>query len=202
MIPPAEEVASVVIVNTCFGMTLETDPCAMNDLPRTESARGHRLSARAVNVLKLLAAEMTGESPARKNWLPSNAFLQKLKVEHLLTARNCGPRTVNEIIQWARSRGVTITPLFHIGKSLSETWRVLNARFAAGELTKAEVAEALERSVRRRSARIPVPIQRILLELFRANVLGAIRPDPGRPVLSALRRSTDIVRRSMATVHA
>lgn len=166
MASSTEEIASVAIVNTCFGMAREAALGAASEVPRAASARGQGLSARAMNVLKLLSAEMTGESPARKNWLPSNAFLQELTVERLLTARNCGPRTVNEIMQWARSRGVAIKPLFHIGKSLPETWRVLNARFTAGELTKAEVAEALRKSVRRRSTRVPVPIQKILLELL------------------------------------
>jgi hypothetical protein len=58
---------------------------------------------------------------------------------------------------------VTIQPAFHAGKSLSETWRNLGTRFAAGELTKAELAEALEKSMRRKSTKVPVAIQRILL---------------------------------------
>jgi hypothetical protein len=162
---PAEEVASVAIVNTCFGMAGEM-AADISELPPAASARDRRPSARAINVLKLLASEMTGENPAEKDWLPSNTFLQRMTVDRLLSARNCGPRTANEIIRWARSRGVTIKPRFHVGRSLSETWRVLSARFAAGELTKAEVAEALRKSVRRKSTRIPVPVQKILLELL------------------------------------
>jgi hypothetical protein len=163
---PTEEVASVAIVNTCFGITGETAGDG-SELPRAASVRYRRPSARAVNVLKLLASEMTGENPAEKDWLPSNAFLQEITVERLLTARNCGPRTANEIIRWARSRGVTIQPRFHVGRSLSDTWRVLSARFAAGELTKAEATEALRKSVRRKSTRIPVSVQKILLELLK-----------------------------------
>ncbi len=85
-------------------------------------------------------------------------------MERLSIARNCGPRTTDEIIRWAEARGVTIQPLFHAGKSLSETWRDLSARFAAGDLTKAELAGALEKSVRRKSTKIPVAVQQILLK--------------------------------------
>jgi hypothetical protein len=136
------------------------------------------LSVRALNVLKLLAAEITGESPTKKDWVPSHAFLQSVTFDYLLYARNCGPRTTAEIVEWAGSRGVTITPRFHAGKSLSETWRYLEASFAAGKLSEAEVAKALERSVRRRSARIPVGIQRILLELLNEAGEGPCRLKP------------------------
>ena len=88
-------------------------------------------------------------------------------MERLSIARNCGPRTTDEIIRWAEARGVTIQPVFHAGKSLSETWRDLSARFAAGDLTKAELAEALEKSVRRKSTKIPVAVQQILLKYLR-----------------------------------
>jgi hypothetical protein len=40
----------------------------------------------------------------------------------------------------------------------------MSARFTAGELTKAELAEALEKSVRRKSTKIPVAVQQILLK--------------------------------------
>jgi hypothetical protein len=45
-------------------------------------------------------------------------------------------------------------------------WRDLDARFAAGELTDAELAQALGKSVRRKSTKIPLNVQRILLELL------------------------------------
>jgi hypothetical protein len=38
----------------------------------------------------------------------------------------------------------------------------------AGELTKAEVTEALEKSARRRSSKIPVSVQKILLKILKA----------------------------------
>lgn len=122
------------------------------------------MSVRALNVLKLLAADITGESPTKEGWVPSYLFLQGVTFDCLLCARNCGPLTIPEIVRWAASRGVTITPPFRARKSLSESWRYLEARFAAGKLTEAEIAEALERSIRRRSTRISVGIQRILLE--------------------------------------
>jgi hypothetical protein len=123
------------------------------------------LSVRALNVLKLLATEITGESPTQE-WIPSSALLRQVTIQRLSTARNCGPRTVNEIVHWAGSHGVTIQPLYHAGKSLSDTWRDVGQRFAAGELTRAEAAEALEKSVRRKSTRIPVAVQKILLKLL------------------------------------
>ena len=74
------------------------------------------------------------------------------------------PQTLNEIVRWAAARGVTIQPMFHPGKSLTEIWRDLSAKFAAGGLTQAELVEALEKSVRRRTTSVPVTIQRILLK--------------------------------------
>jgi hypothetical protein len=159
-----EEAVSLFTINTCFGATTERGPRIASGEGTSSNACG--LSVRALNVLKLLAADMTGESPTKEDWVPSHAFLRSVTFDCLLYARNCGPRTIAEIVQWAGSRGVTIAPRFHAGKSLSETWHYLEARFAAGELTEAEVTEALERSVRRRSARIPVGIQRILLKLL------------------------------------
>ena len=123
------------------------------------------LSVRALNVLKLLAAELTGQCPPRE-WVPSNALLRKVTAKNLSTARNCGPQTTDEIIEWAATRGVTIQPLLHAGKSLSETWQDLDTRFMAGELTRAEIAEALEKSVRRKSTTIPIAVQKILLTLL------------------------------------
>jgi hypothetical protein len=126
------------------------------------------LSIRALNVLKIMATELTGECPPRDNWVPSAALLRRMTFNHLATARNCGPRTVTEIIQWAASRGVTIRPPFHAGKSLSAIWRDIGVKFAAGNLSHAEVTEALERSVRRKSTTIPVVAQDVLLQLLKA----------------------------------
>lgn len=121
-----------------------------------------------MNVLKTLAAEITGECPAHEKWTPSIGLLRELSFKHLLNARNCGPRTTAEILRWAQSQGVTIQPLFHAGKSLSETWRDLSVKFTAGGLTHAEIAEALEKSVRRKSTTVPVSVQKILLHLLNA----------------------------------
>jgi hypothetical protein len=157
---PPEEVAPVHIVNTCFDMK--------RDAPARGSAEAdvtdHRLSLRALNVLKMLAGEITGEVPPRNGWVPPEALLRKITMERLSTARNCGPQTLNEIVRWAATRGVTIRPLFYAGKSLSEIWRDLSVKFAAGGLTQAELVEALEKSVRRRTTSVPVAIQRILLK--------------------------------------
>jgi hypothetical protein len=65
---------------------------------------GSALSNRALNVLKILAAEITGECPPRARWMPSPALLREITYKHLVTARNCGPQTVGEIIRWARGR--------------------------------------------------------------------------------------------------
>jgi hypothetical protein len=131
--------------------------------PRTPSGG---LSNRALNVFKILAPELTGECPPRQNWTPSAALLRRVTFKHLATARNCGPQTTREIIQWAASRGVTIQPPPLAGKSLSAAWKELAAKFAAGELAQAEMAEALEKSIRRKSTTIPVAIQKILLQLL------------------------------------
>lgn len=125
-----------------------------------------RLGIRAENVLKELAVELTGETPPKGQWIPSDKLLQKLTFRHLLTTRNCGPQTTDEIIRWAESRGVVIQPPFHAGKSLSATWRDLIEKFSTGEFTKAEVAEALERSARRKNTRIPVAFQNILSKIL------------------------------------
>lgn len=161
-----DEAASVFTVNTCFGAAAEPPPQTPNVPAGGESAEPCELSVRALNVLKLLAAEMTGESPPKENWVPPASFLRGVTFDCLVKARNCGPLTIAEIIRWAGSRGVSITPPLHAGKSLSETWRCLETRFAMGKLTKAELTEALEWSVRRRSVRIPLGIQRILMKLL------------------------------------
>jgi hypothetical protein len=160
MAMPGEDIVPVHIVNTCFGLA-QVVPAQ----PPVRPGRADEpaLSGRALNVLKILADEITGEVPPRDGWVPSESLLRKITVERLSIARNCGPRTTDEIIDWARARGVTIQPVFHAGKSLSETWRDLSTRFAAGDLTMAELAEALEKSVRRRSTKIPVAVQQILL---------------------------------------
>jgi hypothetical protein len=124
------------------------------------------LSNRALNVLKMLSAELMGECPPREAWTPSAVLLRRVTFKHLSTARNCGPQTIHEIIQWAASLGVTIRPPSLAGRSLSATWKELGTRFAAGELPYADMAEALEKSVRRKSTTIPVGIQKILLQFL------------------------------------
>lgn len=124
------------------------------------------LSVRAENVLKELAAELTGETPPKGRWLPPRKLLQKLTFRQLLTARNCGPQTTEEIVRWAESRGVVIEPPFHVGKSLSATWRDLIVKCSKGEFTKAEIAAALEKSARRRNTRIPVAVQNVLWQML------------------------------------
>ena len=160
----SEDVVPVHIVNTCFGLA-QIVPAQHPVLPaRDERESASELSGRAINVLKMLANEIMGEVPPRDDWVPPEALLRRITIERLSIARNCGPRTTEEILRWAEARGVTIQPLFHAGKSLSETWRDLSARFAAGDLTKAELAGALEKSVRRKSTKIPVAVQQILLK--------------------------------------
>jgi hypothetical protein len=133
-------------------------------LPARRTA--NELSSRALNVLKLLAPELTGKTPPRGRWLPTHALLQKLTMKRLSVARNCGPQTTDEIVKWAASQGVAIQPAHHAGKSLSAMWHDLETRFAAGALTKVEVTEALERSIRRKSVKIPLAFQIILLSLI------------------------------------
>jgi hypothetical protein len=160
---PDEDDVPVTIVNTCFGLA-QIVPAESDGLPVSGDGESEQLSGRAINVLKMLADEIMGEVPPRDDWVPPESLLRRITVERLSIARNCGPRTTEEIIRWAAAHGVTIQPVFHAGKSLSETWRDLSARFAAGDLTKAELAEALEKSVRRKSTKIPVAVQQILLK--------------------------------------
>lgn len=127
------------------------------------------LSVRAENVLKELAMELTGECPPKGRWIPPDRLLLKLTFRHLQTARNCGPQTIGEIVGWAGLRGVTIRPLSHAGKSLSTMWRDLVARISSGEFTMAEIAEALERSARRKNTQIPVAFQNMLLKVLKSN---------------------------------
>lgn len=124
------------------------------------------MSVRAINVLKELAPELIGETPPKGEWVPPRDLLRRLTGRQLATARNCGPQTAREIIAWAHSKGVPIRSPLYVGKSLSEVWHSLAARASAGKLTRAEITEALEKSIRRKSARIPVAFQIILLEIL------------------------------------
>jgi hypothetical protein len=124
------------------------------------------LSVRAENVLKELAVELTGETPPKGRWIPPPKLLRKLTFRHLLTARNCGPQTTDEVVRWAESRGVVIRPPFHAGKPLSAIWRDLIVKCAKGEFTNAEIAEALEKSARRKNTRIPVAVQNVLSQIL------------------------------------
>jgi hypothetical protein len=139
----------------------------LNDVSAAPAQRDV-LSVRAENVLKELAAELTGEYPPRGRWGPSSELLRKLSYGELQAARNCGPQTTDEIVRWARSQGVVIERPFHAGKSLSAMWRDIVARSATGKFTKTEIAEALERSLRRKNTRIPVAVQNIVLKMLNA----------------------------------
>jgi hypothetical protein len=123
------------------------------------------LSVRAQNVLKELAVELNGENPPLVGWVPSDLLLQKLTFRHLATARNCGPQTTAEIVQWAQARGKVIKPPFSSKKTLSAMWQEIVDKFSTGEISKTAVAEALERSARRKNTRIPVAFQKVLLQL-------------------------------------
>jgi hypothetical protein len=125
-----------------------------------------RLSVRAQNVLKELAVELTGEQPPKGNWSPSRELLRALTAERLATARNCGPHTIREIVDWAQGCGVTIKPVIPPGGSLSQMWAELIANASAGSLTAAEIAGALQRSIRRKSVRIPIAFQVILVKIL------------------------------------
>ena len=125
-----------------------------------------KLSVRAQNVLKELAVEVTGEQPPKGTWSPSRELLLALTAERLATARNCGPHTMREIIDWAQGCGVTIKPVLKPGGSLSDMWERLIANAASGALTSAEVVSALQRSVRRKSVRIPIAFQIILVKIL------------------------------------
>jgi hypothetical protein len=161
---PSEDIPPLHIVNTCFGLMQAERRQHAVPVEAAGPESPFELSLRAINVLKMLSDEIMGEVPPRDDWTPSDALLRKITLERLSIARNCGPRTVDEIVRWAEARGITIQRLLHVGKSLSDTWRDLGDRFAADELTKAQLAEALERSVRRKSTKIPVMIQRVLLK--------------------------------------
>jgi hypothetical protein len=127
------------------------------------------LSVRAQNVLKELAVALTGEQPPKGTWAPSRELLLALTAERLATARNCGPHTAREIIAWAQGCGVTVKPPLQYSRSLSQMWAGLVANASAGALTSAEVIGALQRSIRRKSIRIPVAFQVILVKILLSN---------------------------------
>jgi hypothetical protein len=140
----------------------EAEPCG----GKVSTASAGTLSLRAINVLKELAPELIGETPPKGDWVPPHDLLRQLTGRQLATARNCGPQTAREIIEWAHREGVSIRLPLYVGKSLSEVWHSLAARASAGKLTRAEITEALEKSIRRKSVRIPVAFQIILLEIL------------------------------------
>jgi hypothetical protein len=126
------------------------------------------LSLRAENVLKMLALELTDDDPPQGRWTPPDLLLERLTYKHLSSARNCGPQTIDEIVRWAEKRGRILQRPLRTGNSLSAMWDDIISRFSAGELSMIEVAEALENSTRRRNNRVPVAIQKILLQLIRS----------------------------------
>ncbi|MCA6125599.1 hypothetical protein J6500_27425 [Bradyrhizobium sp. WSM 1704] len=130
------------------------------------AARPCPLSVRALNVLKELAVELLDDVPPKAGWEPPDELLRRLTARHLATARNCGRQTAREILDWAETRGIAVPSPHHTGKSLSEVWSSLIDRASAGRLTKDEITEALEKSIRRRSPRIPVAFQIVLLKIL------------------------------------
>ena len=142
--------------------------CISPALKEVSPAPAPTLSIRAENVMKELAVELAGETPPSGRWIPSRNLLRKLSFKDLQTARNCGPQTADEIVRWAGAQGIAIERPFHAGKSLSAVWQDIIARSSRGECTKAEIAEALERSRRRKNTRIPVALQSILVKLLNA----------------------------------
>jgi hypothetical protein len=143
--------------------------------------RPKQLSARALNVLKELAVRLTEETPPRGTWTPTIALLEKLNFQCLATARNCGPQTIDEISAWAASNGVTMQPPFHSGKSLSAMWHELAVRFSNGGFSQSELAQALEKSIRRRNTRIPVAFQEALLRVLSVGDALTKMPSPEAP---------------------
>jgi hypothetical protein len=138
------------------------------DIPADRTAPPRELSVRAENVLKMLALELTGELPPQGRWTPSDQLLEMLTYRQLATARNCGPQTTAEIVRWVEARGRILQPPLRVSHSLSAMWHETISRFSTGEISKAEVAEALENSTRRRNTRIPVALQKIILQLIRS----------------------------------
>lgn len=152
-----------------FSVVPDVAPLGLRDVSIDQTTLPCPLSVRAENVLKILAPELTGEAPPQGRWTPSDLLLQRLTYKHLSTARNCGPQTTAEIVRWAQTRGKTIQRSFYAGKSLSVMWRDAIEKFSAGEIARAEIAEALERSARRKNTRVPVALQEILLQLIRTS---------------------------------
>ncbi|WP_426410265.1 hypothetical protein [Bradyrhizobium ganzhouense] len=146
--------------------TSERGPAVGSAQAKRAPAPMKRLSVRAQNVLKELAVELTGEQPPKGSWSPSRDLLRALTAERLATARNCGPHTMREIVDWAQGCGVTIKPVLPSGGSLSQMWAELIANASAGALTSAEIAGALQRSIRRKSVRIPIAFQVILVKVL------------------------------------
>jgi len=134
-----------------------------------------------LNVLKELAVRLTGETPPKGTWTPAVGLLEKLTFQCLVTARNCGPQTIDEIISWAAANGVTVQPPFHSGKSLSAMWQDLAVRFSDGDFSQTELVQALEKSVRRRNSRIPVAFQEALLRVLSASSALPTAPRPEAP---------------------
>src|SRR5690348_10595132 len=85
-----EEIAPVYIINTCFGLADVVPP----ERPQQAAGAGpggDRLSVRAINVLKILADEITGEIPPREDWVPPESLLRKITVERLSIGRRNHP---------------------------------------------------------------------------------------------------------------
>jgi len=77
---------------------------------------------------------------------------------------------LREIVDWAQGCGVTIRPVIPPGGSLSQMWSGLIANASAGALTRAEVVGALQRSVRRKSVRIPIRFQIVLVKILLSGI--------------------------------
>jgi hypothetical protein len=150
-------------------MMTKTNPGPMNDTDQEPSARSCELSVRAMNVLKELAVEITGASAPPRNWDPPHAFLRRITAQHLLNARNCGPKTAYEIVNWAARRGVRVQPLA-ARKSLAVLWRELCTRISTGEFPVNEIADALDKSVRRKNTRVPLELQRAIVRRLRSRI--------------------------------
>lgn len=76
---------------------------------------------------------------------------------------------MREIVDWAQGCGVTIRPVIPPGGSLSQMWGGLITNASDGALTSAEIVSALQRSIRRKSVRIPIAFQVILVKILLSN---------------------------------
>jgi hypothetical protein len=130
------------------------------------------LSGRAENVLKELAEQLVGEIPPQGRWTPSDLLLQSLTYKDLMIARNCGPQTAAEINKWAEKREKKVPLCSATGKSLAAMWQYMIGKSAEGDLSKADLADALGRSTRRGNTRVPVEFQRILLDFLTAETFS------------------------------